>query len=380
MDCFKNFSPLKTGKIIETKSFMKKILIILGTRPEAIKLLPIIKEFEKHKDKVEIKVISTGQHKEMLAQVFDMFSLKPDIDFGLMTKNQSLSKLTCLLLDKINETLITEKPDWVIAQGDTTSVLATSIACFYNKVKFAHLEAGLRTNNIYSPFPEEFNRKICSIVADINFAPTNYCKELLIKEGIDENKIIVTGNSVIDSVLYISQKYHSNDFENEKRKIILVTAHRRENFASMQEMFLALKQIATNHKDILIIYPVHLNPNVRDKAHNILKNIMNIRLIEPLNYKDFINLMKISSLILTDSGGIQEEAPSFGVPVLIMRENTERPEGVKSGVSELVGVKKQTIIDGFEKHYNYGLKKHSKENPYGDGKTAERVVGFFVRD
>lgn len=356
-----------------------KIAIVIGTRPEAIKLAPVISALKQCKETITVKVISTGQHREMLDQILPLFDIIPDIDLEVMTPNQSLSSLTSTLFSKISTTLEAEQPDWVIAQGDTTSVFVTSTVCFYQKIKFAHLEAGLRTFDIHSPFPEEFNRRVAGLIADIHFAPTTLCKETLLKEGVAPNKVLVTGNTVIDALLEITAQETSLPFDiPQNQKLILITAHRRENFSQMEDMFLALKDIAVLNPNVHLVYPVHLNPNVKNKAHEILQGVQNISLIAPMGYKEFSHLMKRADLILTDSGGIQEEAPSFGIPVLVMRDSTERPEGIKAGVSELVGTQKDRIITAFQHHARNGFQRHSHPNPYGDGKAADRIKNFFL--
>lgn len=359
---------------------MIKILAFIGTRPEAIKMAPVIKELRKYPDKVNLKVISTGQHREMLAQVCRIFDIKPDIDLGVMVKNQSLSYLTSVLFQKIDEVVSKEKPDWIMAQGDTTSVFVSSVVSFYHKIKFAHVEAGLRTYDNFSPFPEEFNRRAACILADINFAPTEYCADILRREGVPDEKIMITGNTVIDALLDVAGRNYNLGIEDipHNKKLVLVTAHRRENFDTMREMFEALREIAIRFSDLHMIYPVHLNPNVRERVNEVLSGVDNIKLIEPLDYMDFVHLMKRVSVILTDSGGIQEEAPSFGIPVLIMRENTERPEGVNAGVATLVGNKKKGIIKAFCKAHESEFKKHNTPNPYGDGDAAVRITSFFI--
>ncbi len=357
-----------------------KILAFIGTRPEAIKMVPLIKKMREIAPNVNLKVVSTGQHREMIAQVTNLFKITPDIDLAVMTKNQSLSQLTSDLFHKIDDVILAEKPDWVIAQGDTTSVFVASVVSFYHKVKFAHLEAGLRTHNIFSPFPEEFNRRVAGIIADIHFAPTLDCAETLKQEGVPENKILVTGNTVIDALMEIENQEVALEFQMpDHKKIILVTAHRRESFDKMSDMFQALLELAKEFPEIHIIYPVHLNPIVHNKAMNLLSGVDNIQLVSPLDYQSFVFLMKRSSLILTDSGGIQEEAPFFGVPVLIMRDTTERQEGVKAGVAKLIGTKKENIIQAFRECQKTGFKKHSILNPYGDGTASQRITNFFLK-
>lgn len=369
----------------------KKILVVFGTRPEAIKMASIIKEFQKYKDIFEVKICVTAQHREMLDHVLNIFNIVPDFDLNIMKKNQDLYDISSNILIKMKNILSIYKPDLVIVHGDTTTTSITALAAFYQKIKVAHIEAGLRTWNLYSPWPEEANRQITAILTEYHFAPTERNKKNLLKENKKESKIYVTGNTVIDSLFMALNKIEKdkklkrnlqNIFHklniNLNSKIILVTGHRRENFG---EGFIniceALKEIAIRYSDIEIIYPVHLNPNVRRPVNKILNNINNIKLIEPLGYLEFIYLMNKSYIILTDSGGIQEEAPSLGKPVLVMRETTERQEAIEAGTVKLIGTDKEKIIKETikllinKKEYT----KMSKAcNPYGDGKAAERIV------
>lgn len=368
---------------------MKKILVVFGTRPEAIKMAPVIKELEKHKDKFIIKVCVTAQHREMLDQVLKIFDITPDMDLNLMKPDQSLSEITANVLLEMDKLLKIERPDLVLIQGDTTTVMAAAIACFYNRIKIGHVEAGLRSNNIYSPFPEEFNRKLTGLITEFHFAPTNNAKNNLIKEGIEENKIYVTGNTVIDALLFILNKPVPDYVVNLKnqignKKIILVTAHRRENFG---ERFISicngLKKLIKRNKDIVIIYPVHLNPNVRKPVYDILNNQERVFLIEPVEYDILVHLMNISYLILTDSGGIQEEAPTLGKPVLVMRTETERPEGIEAGAAKLVGPYEDKIVSETE-FLLYNKNEYEKMakaiNPYGDGKSAKYIIEILLKN
>lgn len=359
-----------------------KILIFIGTRPEAIKLAPVINTLRKADSRLTIKVVFTGQHKEMVQQVCDVFEFSPDINLDVMTPNQNLANLTSILFKKIDEVVAEERPDWIIAQGDTTSVFVASVIAFYNRIKFAHVEAGLRTHNKYSPFPEEFNRKVTGFLADVHFAPTQHCVDILVKEGIDPSTIIMTGNTVIDALLSIAKtKQDEQDIISipDKKKLILVTAHRRENFSELESIFRCLRDLAYTYDDTVFIYPVHLNPSILAKAKESLGTTSNIRLIPPLDYKGFVHLMKRADLILTDSGGIQEEAPSFGTPILIIRDTTERPEGIAAGVAKLVGNKYDGIAKAFSMFHKDGFPKHSIKNPYGDGKASERIANFFIQ-
>ncbi len=375
-----------------TKKKKQKIMFIFGTRPEAIKVAPLIKEFQKNLENFDVCTISTGQHKEMLDQVVHFFKIKIDYDLSLMTENQSLNQLSAKILISLKDILDKENPEYIFVHGDTTTTAFASIAAFYNQIKICHIEAGLRTFNKYSPFPEEINRTLTGKLADIHFAPTEKAKQNLIIEGVDNNSIEVTGNTVIDALLNgvkISKTYNDKqiDFLNniilENKKIILVTGHRRENFgAGFQNICDALTEISDN-KDIQIIYPVHLNPNVKNVVHKMLGHISNIHLIEPLNYPAFTWLMNKSYIILTDSGGVQEEAPSLGVPVLVMRNNTERPEGVTAKTAILVGTDKEKIVQNvnrllFEKiHYE---KISLNENPYGDGTASKKIVNYMIKN
>ncbi|MBN2544939.1 MAG: UDP-N-acetylglucosamine 2-epimerase (non-hydrolyzing) [Spirochaetes bacterium] len=365
---------------------MKKILFIFGTRPEAIKMSPLIKEFYEHKDKFEIKVCITAQHRQMLDQILDFFKIKPDFDLNLMKTDQTLFDITSDGLLGVNKIISNYKPDLVFVQGDTTTVLVSTLASYYHKISVAHLEAGLRSNNKYSPFPEEINRTLTGHIADFHFAPTLKAKKNLNRENIFKN-IWVVGNTVIDALflgLDIIKSTKENDyldffnFTDFSKKIILVTGHRRESFGKpFENICNALKFIAEKNSDVEIIYPVHLNPNVQKTVKTILKSIKNIHLIEPLDYPYLIYLMNRSYIVLTDSGGIQEEAPSLGKPVLVMRDVTERMEGVKAGNAKLVGtnydkiIKETTLLLRNKKIYN---KMSKAKNPYGDGMTSKKIV------
>ncbi|WP_151944737.1 non-hydrolyzing UDP-N-acetylglucosamine 2-epimerase [Aliarcobacter butzleri] len=373
---------------------MKKVLLVFGTRPEAIKMAPLVKEFEKYTDIVS-KVCVTAQHREMLDQVLDMFDIKPDFDLNIMKNGQDLYDITSKVLLRLRDIFEDFKPDIVLVHGDTATCSSASLAAFYSKIKVGHVEAGLRTGNLYSPWPEEANRQITGVLANYHFSPTPTSKENLLKENKSSNDIIVTGNTVIDALFLALDKIEQNDELKSKivnsinsqyklqnnKKIILVTGHRRENFG---EGFIniceSLKTIALNNPDIDIVYPVHLNPNVQKPVKEILSNTSNVYLINPLQYEEFIFLMNKSYFIITDSGGVQEEAPSLGKPVLVMRDTTERPEALEAGTVKLVGTSKETIIKEAQKllddenEYNTMSKAH---NPYGDGKACERIVNFI---
>jgi UDP-N-acetylglucosamine 2-epimerase (non-hydrolysing) len=369
---------------------MKKILFIFGTRPEAIKLAPLIKKFEKNKKDFTPIICSTGQHKEMLDQVVDFFKLHIDYDLQLMKKNQTLSSLSSNIISSLQEVISEVKPDYVFVHGDTTTSTMAAISSFYNQVPVCHIEAGLRTFNKYSPFPEEMNRSITGRIAEYHFSPTLESKQNLVKENIDENSILVTGNTVIDALLFAVNElktYENNEIKNlkslmvEGKKNILVTGHRRENFGiGFENICNALLEIA-NDKNVQIIYPVHLNPNVTSIVERMLGNHDNIHLINPLNYPAFVWLMNKSTVILTDSGGVQEEAPSLGVPVLVMRNNTERPEGVKEGTAILVGTNKEKIVNTTQKllkDQNFYDSISRVNNPYGDGDSSKNILNFLI--
>lgn len=354
-------------------------MIVFGTRPEAIKMCPLIEELKKS-SKFETIVCVTGQHREMLQQVLDVFSIVPDYDLDIMKEGQTLYSITTTILDKIKPILETERPDIVLVHGDTTTTFATSLAAFYSSTKIGHVEAGLRTYNLQSPFPEEFNRQAVSIVSDFNFAPTEQAKRNLLQESKKEATIFVTGNTAIDALrTTITESYTHPILEwVGDSKLILLTAHRRENLGvPMENMFRAVKRVLAEHNDVKILYPIHKNPKVREIAHKIFGNENRIKLIEPLEVIDFHNFMKRSYMILTDSGGVQEEAPSLGKPVLVMRDSTERPEGVESGTLKLVGTKEETIYNEFttlltdQNLYNQMSKA---SNPYGDGFASARIV------
>ncbi len=371
---------------------MKKISFIFGTRPEAIKLAPLINYFKKS-DSFFVSVCSTGQHKEMLKQILPLFDIEPDFDLDLMTENQSLAGFVSKAISSVDDYLDKTKPDYIVVQGDTSTVFAASLCAFFRKIKIIHIEAGLRTGNKFSPFPEEMNRVLTGRLADFHMAPTQQAKKNLLKENIDSSKILVTGNTGIDSILFVISKMK---FEKTKLpvinqlkkyssfnsgKLILVTGHRRENFGSgFENLCNALSHLASKHKDFLFIYPVHLNPNVKKIVYEKLSNIKNIILLPPADYRTFIKLMDSSYLILTDSGGVQEEAPTLGVPVLVLRDTTERPEGVTAGCSKLIGTNPDKIINSvselIEDKALYKTMSLS-ENPYGDGKASKRIFDFI---
>lgn len=363
-----------------------KILVAFGTRPEAIKMAPLIIEL---KQTLNVKVCVTGQHREMLDQVLSIFDIQPDFDLNIMNSKQDLFDVSSRVLDGMKVILSSENPDLVLVHGDTSSALFSSLAAYYLKIPIAHIEAGLRTNEIYAPFPEEINRQLITRLASYHFSPTEIAKSNLIRENVEENKITVTGNTIVDALLLARKKIMNQKFSSylsvtlpfmksaKPPKVILVTGHRRENFGKgFKEICQALYTIARRNPNIQIVYPVHLNPNVIKPVKNTLKNIDNIHLIEPQDYLTFVKLMDSSFLILTDSGGIQEEAPSLGKPVLLMRDKTERPEGIKAGTVKLVGANQKNIIDSVElllNDENAYLKMSEASNPYGDGKACRRI-------
>ena len=365
----------------------KKILLVFGTRPEAIKMAPLVKEFQKHNENFDTKICVTAQHREMLDQVLAFFEIKPDYDLNLMRPGQNLYQLTADVIVELKPVLEDFKPDVVLVHGDTTTSTAAAIAAFYAGSKVGHVEAGLRTHNKYAPFPEEMNRQITSRIADYNFAPTQKSKQNLQNENIAEKSISITGNTVIDALLWAQEKlktYEDEEIRQLKqivdftKKIILVTGHRRENFGDgFLNICEAIKQVAEENKDVQIIYPVHLNPNVQKPVYDLLKDLPNVKLIAPLAYPAFVWLMMQSYLILTDSGGVQEEAPSLGKPVLVMREVTERPEAVEAGTVKMVGTDKEKIVSNISELLNNQIlyQNMSKaHNPYGDGKACERII------
>lgn len=360
-----------------------KVMTVFGTRPEAIKMAPVVKVL-KNEDKLETLVAVTAQHREMLDQVLDLFSITPDFDLDIMKDQQSLSGVTSRVLIGIKEIYDEVKPDLVLVHGDTSTTFVSSLGAFYSQIKVGHVEAGLRTHNKYSPFPEEMNRHLTGVIADLHFAPTELAKDNLLRENIEEDKILVTGNTVIDALLdVVDDKYQfeddlldSIDFDN--NKIILLTAHRRENLGKpMENIFDAVNDILVENKDAQVIFPVHLNPVIRELADEKFNDTNRMHLIEPLDYRPFINLMNKSYLILTDSGGIQEEAPSLGKPVLVLRDTTERPEALKAGTVKKVGTNKDVIYNETNTLLNDKeayCKMSNASNPYGDGKASQRII------
>lgn len=362
---------------------MIKVMTIFGTRPEAIKMAPLVKELEKRKE-IESIVCVTAQHREMLDQVLKVFNIKPDYDLNIMKQGQTLSEITSRVLLGIEEVIKEVKPNIILVHGDTTTTFAGTLAAFYNNVDIGHVEAGLRTWNKYSPFPEEMNRQMVDCMTDMYFAPTEVSKNNLLIQGINEEKIYITGNTAIDAMKYtVNDNYYNEIFDwVSEDKLILLTAHRRENLGEpMRNIFKAIKRILEEYSDIKVIYPIHLNPKVREVANEIFGGIERIKIIEPLGVFDFHNFIKKSYLILTDSGGIQEEAPSLGKPVLVLRDTTERPEGIKAGTLKLIGTDEKKVYKEIKKLLDdkSEYEKMSKaNNPYGDGFASKKIVDEII--
>lgn len=362
---------------------MKKIMLVFGTRPEAIKMCPLVNELKKRRE-LQTVVCVTGQHRQMLDMVLEAFDVMPDYDLFIMKDKQTLFDVTTNILNRIKEVLEKEKPDVVLVHGDTSTTFVTALACFYLQISVGHVEAGLRTYNIYSPYPEEFYRQAVSIISQFNFAPTELSKKNLLKEGKDPKNIFVTGNTAIDALkTTVRKSYTHPELEWAKgSRLIMITAHRRENLGEpMRHMFKAIRRVMDKHSDVKAIYPIHMNPVVREIADEFLGGDDRIHIIEPLDVLDFHNFLSRSYLILTDSGGIQEEAPSLGKPVLVMRDTTERPEGIAAGTLKLVGTEEETIYNEFcrllsDKEEYESMSKAS--NPYGDGHACERIADILV--
>lgn len=361
---------------------MKKVMLVFGTRPEAIKMCPLVNELKTRKE-LKTVVCVTGQHRQMLDQVLEAFHVEPDYDLSIMKDRQTLFDVTTNILNRIKEVLEKEKPDVVLVHGDTSTTFVTALACFYLQIPVGHVEAGLRTYNIYSPYPEEFNRQAVSIISQFNFAPTELSKGNLLKEGKKEDTIFVTGNTAIDALkTTVRDDYAHEDLEwASDSRLIMITAHRRENLGEpMKHMFRAIRRVMDEHPDVKAIYPIHMNPVVREIADSILGDDERIRIIEPLEVLDFHNFLNRSYMILTDSGGIQEEAPSLGKPVLVMRDTTERPEGIAAGTLKLVGTEEETIYQNFKNLLENAdeYEKMSKaSNPYGDGFACKRIADIL---
>jgi len=364
-----------------------KVLTVFGTRPEAIKMAPLVKKLNEEPE-IESVLCVTAQHREMLDQVLELFGLVPDYDLNIMKQNQTISQITTNVLMGLEEIFIKEKPDIVLVHGDTTTTFAASLAAFYQQIRVGHVEAGLRTHDKYSPYPEEMNRVLTGHIADLHFAPTERNRQNLLREAVPEASIFVTGNTVIDALLQVAGKPYAFEDETlktidfESRRVITVTCHRRENLGeNMEQIFRAIRDIAAEFEDTEIIYPVHMNPKVRETASGVLGNAERIHLIEPLQYQPFVNLMARSYLIITDSGGMQEEAPSLGKPVLVVRKETERPEAIEAGTVKLAGVSRDTIYQMTKilltDEEVYGSMARAI-NPYGDGHACERIVGALL--
>ena len=364
---------------------MKKVMLVFGTRPEAIKMCPLVNEL-KTRDNFKTIVCVTGQHRQMLDQVLEAFQVVPDFDLAIMKEKQTLFDITTNILNGIKSIIEKVNPDVVLVHGDTSTTFATALACFYMQIPVGHVEAGLRTYNIYSPFPEEFNRQAVSIISKFNFTPTELSKNNLLKEGKNSDTIYVTGNTAIDALKTTVRDDYSHpelDWASDSR-LILITAHRRENLGEpMKAMFRAIRRVMDEHSDVKAIYPIHMNPVVREMANSILGNDKRIHIIEPLDVLDFHNFLNRSYLILTDSGGIQEEAPSLGKPVLVMRDTTERPEGIAAGTLKLVGTNEENIYTNFKRlleNESEYIRMSNASNPYGDGFACKRIADILTEE
>lgn len=363
---------------------LRKVLVVYGTRPEAIKMAPVIEALRRRPETFAVRVCTTGQHREMLDQVQDLFGLVPDLDLQLMQPDQTLNGLSAAALAALDRVLASEAPDWLLVQGDTTTAMTAGLAAFHRGVKVGHVEAGLRTGDLRHPFPEEANRRIIDLLADALFAPTGRSRDALLAEGTDSAKIHVVGNTVIDALhTLVGQDGHApGEGESPGRPEVLVTVHRRESFgAPIREIFAALRHLAETFPEVGFVYPVHRNPNVRGPAFEILGGLPNLELCEPLDYRELVRRLERCRLVLTDSGGIQEEAPTFGKPVLVLRETTERPEGVDAGVARLVGADRERIFDEAARLLRSDEAYQAMAravNPYGDGRAAERIAALLA--
>ena len=364
---------------------MKKVMLVFGTRPEAIKMCPLVNEL-KSREELKTLVCVTGQHRQMLDQVLEVFQVVPDYDLSIMKEKQTLFDVTTNILERIKSVLEQEKPDVVLVHGDTSTTFVTALACFYLQIPVGHVEAGLRTYNIYSPYPEEFNRQAVGIISKFNFAPTQMSRDNLVREGKDPASIYITGNTAIDALkTTVREDYTHPELEWAKgSRLIMLTAHRRENLGEpMHQMFRAIRRVMEEHPDVKVIYPIHMNPIVRQAANEELGGCDRIHIIEPLEVLDFHNFLAHSFMILTDSGGIQEEAPSLGKPVLVMRDTTERPEGIAAGTLKLVGTNEETIYNEFKKlltdQQAYDAMSKAS-NPYGDGFACKRIADILIAD
>jgi UDP-N-acetylglucosamine 2-epimerase (non-hydrolysing) len=368
-----------------------KVLSVFGTRPEAVKMAPIVRRLNQTTG-IEARVCVTAQHRQMLDQVLELFQIKPDYDLNLMRDDQSLAQISASIFTHLDPVLTDFQPDWVLVLGDTTTVVTTSLLTYFRRIKLGHVEAGLRTHNKWHPFPEEINRRIATVIADLHFAPTDWSKGNLLREGVDEKNILVTGNSAIDALNFVVQQPEPKEITellhrlgikgSGPKNLVLVTAHRRENFGQpLENICHAIRELASRD-DLEVVYPVHLNPNVQEPVKRILKGVPRITLLPPLDYLPMVHMMKHAKIILTDSGGLQEEAPSLGVPVLVMRETTERPEGVEAGTLKIVGTDTDHIVRTAKRLLDDPgayAEMAKAVNPYGDGHTAERIVNALMR-
>lgn len=366
-----------------------RILSVFGTRPEAVKMAPVVKQLAQTPG-IEARVCVTAQHRQMLDQVLDLFAIRPDYDLDLMREDQSLAEMSAAIFTHLDPVLTDFQPDWILAQGDTTTVAIASLLAYYRRIHFGHVEAGLRTGDKWQPFPEEINRRVAGVIADLHFAPTDWARQNLLREGVDDAIIKVTGNPIIDALQVVAKQPEPEEAKEllgklgiGNRKLILVTAHRRENFGQpLEDICEALKQL-TARGDVEIVWPVHLNPNVQEPAHRLLDDVPHITLLPPLDYLPLVHLMKHAHIFLTDSGGIQEEAPAFGVPALVLREVTERPEGVAAGVLKLVGTATSLIVREANRLLD-DPSAHTEmaraSNPYGDGHAASRIVEALLEN
>jgi len=370
-----------------------RVLAVCGTRPDTVKMAPVVNELRQHSDQVELTLAVTGQHREMLVQVLEAFDLHPDYDLNIMSARQTLAQITTRALEGLDNVITEVQPGLILAQGDTTTTFVASLAAFYHKTPFGHVEAGLRTDNKYDPFPEEMNRRMTGVIADLHFAPTELSKQNLLREGVDADKVFVTGNTVIDALLSTAAREHTFvdkriEAAAESGRMVLITAHRRENWGEpMRDICRAVKEIVKRNADVSVVFPVHKNPIVRETVFPELENVERVILTEPPDYVPFVHLMKESYLILTDSGGVQEEAPSLGKPVLVLRKTTERPEGVAAGNAKLVGTDIGVITSEAQKLLSNESAYDAMarvENPYGSGRAAERIWEIirsrFIRD
>ena len=373
-----------------------RILSIFGTRPEAVKMAPVVQALS-HTPGIEAKVVVTAQHRQMLDQVLDLFGIVPDLDLNLMRANQSLAALTAAIFNFLDPVLSQIQPDWVLVQGDTTTVMASALLAYYHHIRVGHIEAGLRTGDKWRPFPEEINRRVAGVVADLHFAPTEWSRQNLLRENVPPEKVVVTGNPVIDALQFVAGQPETTEVKNlltslglsevkgkKSPRLVMVTAHRRENFGQpIENICTALRLLAETYKDeVRIVYPVQLNPNIQEPVYRLLSNVPHITLLPPLDYLPMVHLLKEATLLLTDSGGLQEEAPGFGVPVLVMRDVTERPEGIEAGTVRLVGTDTQNIINQthllLDDPQAHSVMAHAV-NPYGDGHAAQYIVEALLK-